>query len=82
MGERQFCLKFRTALFSFIFKLTQVFNNATATARFAGDTGVTTMQNEPMMHVTLNSAGTTLSSFSSTFSTVLPIANLVRLLTR
>ncbi len=38
-------------LFGFIFKLTQVFNNATAAAWLTGNTRVSAMQNQPMMNI-------------------------------
>ena len=38
-------------LFSLIFKLTQIFNNTTATLWFTRYAGITSVKNQPMMHV-------------------------------
>ena len=40
-------------LFSLFLELAQIFNQAGATARFAGDAGITAVQNKPVMHIQL-----------------------------
>ncbi len=66
----------------FLFKFAEVFNQAGAAARLAGNAGITSMQDQPVMTVDLKLGGDHLRSFSSTCSTFLPGANCVRLQTR
>ena len=66
----------------FIFVFAKIFNQAGAAARLAGNTGITPMQDQPVMAVDLKLGGDHLQKLSSTCSTFLPGANCVRLQTR
>ncbi len=66
----------------FIFVFAKIFNQAGAAARLAGNTGITSMQDQPVMAVDLKLGGDHLQKLLFHLLNVLARANCVRLQTR